>query len=219
MTQKFLLALALCSFLNSTLHAQINKGALWLGGNISYYKDKQEYESIVPATTTRELGIRPAIGKAIKDNTILGADLEYYNYKNVVPYSVGSTLTTQETKRHAYGAGIFVRRYMPIVKRLYLFGQARASFTSTTETRIVSYPGAASSKTNYWNTGISIYPGISVALNNKLHLESGLANLFYAQYSHGKADNGKSNGFSTSLSLDTKSSFYVGFRLLINNKS
>jgi hypothetical protein len=78
------------------------------------------------------------------------------------------------------------------------------------------------SKIRGWNTGIGFTPGISYAINKKLQLESGFNSLFHATYAKSKTTAGynksSSDSFSAGVSLENQSTFYIGFRVLLNNK-
>ncbi|HXB42878.1 MAG TPA: hypothetical protein VNV85_02430 [Puia sp.] len=94
-------------------HAQINKGSILLGGQINFYT-----QTISPDQKSNWINVTPAIGKAIKDNLIVGIDVNYARSSNVmgVPNNQTSNL---------FGAGVFLRRYVQLGKGFYVFGQER----------------------------------------------------------------------------------------------
>jgi hypothetical protein len=121
----------------------------------------------------------------------------------------------------SYHAGIFLRKYKSIATSgFYLFIQGgfsgsyfnqgqKGTFVTPDETKRLSFALAA-------------YPGISYALNTKIHLETGFNNLLVLNYYNEKREIGspvityKTNAFGISSSLSSAtSSFYLGFRLLI----
>jgi hypothetical protein len=103
-------------------NAQISKGAIYFGTGISGSFGKVKYEG--GSSYTRQLYLfNPSVGKAVSANTIVGfegaighADLNYTSFRENI----------------SWGGGLFARRYMPITKSLYLFGQAGASYVRTT---------------------------------------------------------------------------------------
>src|SRR5690349_3813289 len=94
--------------------AQISKGSLFLGGNLFFSTQKNEDAKF----TNTAFSVNPAIGKAIRENLILGIDLTYLNQQTK------SNDSTRSTEQYA-GAGFFARKYASIGKGFYLFGQAR----------------------------------------------------------------------------------------------
>ena len=222
MKQKFLLSLVfVCTCIVSS-QAQIKKGGTWLGGGIGYSEQKTDYEATTPDYKNRTIGITPAIGKVVKDNLVVGIALRYYSTKleNNGTYTV-------EQKGKNYGGGVFIRQYVPIINRLYIFGQGDANYTSTklNETQR-DYNGYQTKyKTKGWNSSLSITPGVAVSITKNLQLETGFNNLFNVSYAkstsstdQSSANNTKNSSFSAGVSLENESQFYLGFRFLINNK-
>jgi hypothetical protein len=206
-------------FLTINSSAQIKKDAIFLGGNIGGNASKT---TSAGQTIGKNNGITisPVFGKAIKENLVWGANLDFsmanYSYDNSYP---------NKQKQKIYGAGIFVRKYKTIGNSgFYFFLQGglkgdylRSEYTySTPETRI--------SKQYIINT--NFYPGISYTISKKLQLETGFNDLIYLSYTAEKdyvtgmvSTVSKANGFSlgTSFSnLNSLSNFYVGFRVLLN---
>lgn len=222
MKQRFLLSLLfVCAFIITT-QAQIKKGGIWLGGSIGYNEQKTEYEG-TSGTKNRTIGISPAIGKVVKENLVVGINLNYYNTKT--ENNGGSTIVEQKGK--TYGGGLFVRQYVPVIKQLYVFGQGNVGFSSLklNETQRDYYGTPTKYKTKGWNSSLTITPGVSVAITKNLQLESGFNNLFHISYAKNKrsldapsAAKTTSSSFSAGLSLENQSAFYLGFRWLINSK-
>jgi hypothetical protein len=197
----------------SVIHAQISKGSLFLGGNISGNTLKTEGNSPNSSSKQNGITISPVIGVAIRENLVFGADLGFSFYKNdqlLVPYS---------QKQTGYSAGVFLRKYKPIGKGFYIFLQGRfgAGYQEGKNT-----PGYGYANTKRVTLTVSGYPGISYAINRKLQLETGFNNLLSLNYYHEKGDNYgvddtfyKTNSFNLATSLDNFSSIYIGFRLLI----
>src|SRR5215208_6544861 len=122
--KKFTLSGITFFFTASFVNAQINKGTILLGGGISAGIGKSS--SSVPAYSYenkfREVNIYPAIGLAVKQNIIVGIKGSYGYNKNEYSYP------SLENKSRSYSAGVFLRRYLPLGKSFYLFGEAGASY-------------------------------------------------------------------------------------------
>jgi hypothetical protein len=202
----------------ASANAQIKKGSIFLGGDIS--GSTQKTKRINDAASYKQSGINisPVFGKAIKDNLILGANAGLGLYKNDNWNGSGNN----KVKSTAYNAGIFLRKYKNIgTGGFYLFvqGGLNGSFYKQEQEE----PASSWTETKRFSVGINAYPGISYAVTNKLHLETGFNNLLSLSYFNEKNESGnpvtttyKTNGFSIASSLsNATSSLYLGFRLLI----
>src|SRR4051812_14967137 len=111
----------LCLFFSSATDAQIKKGSLLLGGDISFSKNKGSYD-YQPSYdySTKGLTLNPSLGVAIKENTIVGAGLSYGKTW------FQSSNSNSDRKSDGKGAQLYIRKYMPLGKGFYLFGQSGA---------------------------------------------------------------------------------------------
>jgi hypothetical protein len=212
MKQRFLLSLLfVCSLVVST-RAQINKGAIWLGGQAGYSQSTNKTGSITTGKVT-SFNFSPAVGTAVKENLIVGVFVNYSTYKNK------SNITTIK-KEETIGGGLFIRKYIPVVNRVYLFGDARAFFNSYKSTD--NY-GSPEDKVKGWDAGISATPGVSFAITNKIQIETGLNTLFSTRYQKRNHKAGftetDESSFNTGLFLDNSSQVFIGLRFLINKKA
>lgn len=222
MKQQFLLSVLFLCLVTVTTHAQtISKGSIWLGGNIGYSQSKTDYDgNVTPDYKTSTLSILPAIGKAVNDNLVVGINVIYQKTK-----TNNSGASVNESNEKFYGGGVFVRRYVPVISRLYVFGDLdiwarryRADGSPYTGSGIKT-------KTKGGESGVSLTPGVSVGINKKLQLETGFNSLFSTFYSKRKTTsstngyNYTTESFSAGFNLENQSYFYIGFRLLINSKA
>lgn len=227
MKQKFILSLFFVCTLLTTSYAQINKGAIWLGSNISYSQNKDYPDQQPVERKTRSLIVTPAFGLAIKDNLVVGIFGKYTdtNKDNDEGYD------NQNEK--SYGGGLFVRRYVPVFKRFYIFGEGRIGYFAFKEYLKWSGTGVSSSNSKKgWETSLNISPGISYGITKNVQLEAGFVSLFeatyrsskntglieYAQYPAVNTEN-TTRSFSTGIKLENVSQFFIGVRFLINNNN
>jgi len=215
MKQRIVLSLVfVCAFMVTT-RAQISKGAVWVGGNIGYNESKQEPSSTITPIKSNTFTINPAIGTVVKDNLVVGINLLYSHIKSENDGSL-------ESKTNAYGGGVFVRKYFPVISRLYIFGDANVGFTSTKEDRTQS--STIKITTKGWTGAVGITPGIAFAVSKKFQLETSLSNLLGVAYISNKTTgpnnsyNGKSHQFAAGINADGKTQFNIGCRFLLNNK-
>jgi len=208
---KTLLSLILLFTITLT-QAQIKKGAHFLGGSLGIYTEKTSSDSTADLVSNN-FSFTPAYGRAIKDNLIFGADLmlQTGNYE--------SYLTKED--RQSFGAGIFLRKYMELGKKFYLFAEGRLGGYYETSDAVSSYYAEG----NYDRKGFAfqagLYPGVAFAITNKFHIETGFNNLLYMQYSKTKTDytgttyDTETNRFAIGSSLSSFNGFVVGFRFIL----
>lgn len=223
MKLKFLLSLfALTGVLTS--QAQINKGSVLLGGSIGYNKGKSEaYQQTLKVNT---FIFSPAIGVAVKENLVVGARFDYLKQKKNNKYPA-SYNTKQDIDTKNYGGGLFIRGYVPVINRLYVFGEGTVSYTVLRETNDQTPPNSPSkyvSKTKGYSTALSFTPGVSFAVSKKFQIEGGFNSLFNISYlksktnyssGYGSVQSAKQDLFSAGISHDDESMFYVGFRFVL----
>ncbi|HLK27610.1 MAG TPA: outer membrane beta-barrel protein [Puia sp.] len=198
--------------------SQINKGSIFLGGQINFYVQSTSSATTGHAEqTTNSIGIVPSIGKAIKDNLIVGVDLLYSHYNNQAPVAV-------DQNNNSFGAGVFMRRYISLGKNFYVFGQGRFGGSYNTSKTNLNVP-VVSDDIKGFSFDLGFYPGISYQISKRLQLETGFNNLFDINFQHSKdiqTDTGSgtviksnTNTFSLLTSLNNLASFTLGFRVLL----
>jgi hypothetical protein len=211
MKRKHLLFLLIVLSSSQVTLAQIKKGSIFLGGSafITTYKANTNY----PDDDRKHVNYSffPAAGKFVEDNLVWGGELQLAGFN----YDLGFD---RRHKNFTVGAGTFVRKYFPLVNRLYIFGQARFGISYIREkTR-----GAGDrSDSKGYSVGVSAYPGMSFAISKKIYLETGLANLVTVYYAHKKITQTmtptflKTNDFHFGTSLDSETGLTVGIRVII----
>jgi hypothetical protein len=201
------LLITVITLISFSASAQITKGSVFLGGQLGFHTNKNDnYHS-------SGFGISPAVGIAVKENLVAGVDLLFNQSKTDNGGSVG------EVKNLAVGGGVFLRKYAPLGKGFYLFGQGRvgANLTKNDYTNDLTGPDGKG-----FNIQAGIYPGIAYSVNPKLQLEVGLPDVLNISYNQTKYDatpnrtSFKSTGFSASTSVSASTNFLsVGVRLFI----
>src|SRR6478735_5459882 len=166
MNLKLLLSVVCVCTLLTTSYAQINKGTVWLGSNFSYSESKDRpYQQLVDREI-KTISVLPSFGVAIKENLVAGIFGNYTeeHKKNDNGYT--------DRKEKTYGGGLFVRRYVPVFKRFYIYGEGRLGYNGIESSGKVDYPGGSSSnKLKGWETGVTFTPGISYGITQNIQLE------------------------------------------------
>lgn len=214
MKHKTLPTLVCILFFSFATKAQITKGSVWTGGNLGFYGYSRSGE-ITNEYKDRSVSIAPAVGKAIKENTIVGVAVNYVHQKTETPNNYNNVV---ERRSNTYGLSPFIRQYVPVVGRLSLFGQGNVQAGMIR--RKVTFSDNSTGKEKGWSTGVSVTPGISYALHKKWQLEAGFNNLFSASYNNTEElaspqNKVKNELYSAGINLDNASQLYLGFRLLL----
>jgi len=212
MKKTLLLACTIISFATIS-HAQIKKGSVLLGGSVGASSVKLETNS--SERKAKSINISPAIGFAVKENLVTGVTTSFITYKSD-PNIYGNKLDYD-----GFSTGLFARRYFPLSKSFYLYGNADVNFHKFSRDEISStdYRTKTSSK----GISLSIEPGITYAVSKRFHLEAALSDLFNASYSKSKREEVTISGstttnernFNIGANLNTSNLFYIGFRLVL----
>ena len=213
----FFIVVTLC--VSSISFSQINKGSVLLGGNISFgFGTTENVTNTIPNTSTNYKNhgflVSPSVGIAIKENTILGIGLSYGNSQN------GNEQSPQSQNTSSVGGNIYVRKYLLLGKNFYLFGQANTYYNYTKQDNKTANGDMNNYKVS--RIGFNFYPGLSYAVNRKLHLDAGINNLLDLGYSINKYENVysgnqstiTSKGFSFDANANVAAPFTIGIRFL-----
>jgi len=175
--------------------AQITKGSILIGGSLGV--GTQKYKSATDTSSSTQWSISPMVGIAVKENTFVGVVLSY-----------GSGTNDDDISQHNYMAGIFFRKYKPLGKNFYLFGQADLSYSHYKYEQ-------KNALTGYYRLqkgngiALSAFPGVSYAAGKRFYLETFLSNLVSIYYSKRKSE---SKDFtSAQLNKNEENSFGIGF--------
>ncbi|HEY5463950.1 MAG TPA: hypothetical protein VIJ95_11890 [Hanamia sp.] len=213
MKTKILLSFAIFFCAAITSNAQINEGSYLLGGSIGFNSSKNQNGNI---GKNESFNTNIQFGKVIKDNNVAGIILSY-----------GYTNNTTSYKSYQYGAGVFYRKYKPLAKGFYFFGEADAVYNYSRATYEPFQIGSDGSRYTY-NTGtLSFTPGISYAICKRMQMELSMLNLFSVSYGGTKTENSsstsssisttKGNNFSAGVNLNSNlvNNFGIGFKFLL----
>jgi hypothetical protein len=174
-TTTILLGLFACI---SIAKGQIIKKSLLLGGQIYYQNVDYHYVDVPYENKVNTGTFNVSIGKALKENSVYGFDLQYSPYTST-NVNYGSGLVNVDRKQ--YSIGVFNRQYKTLAKDLYFFAESGAAFNNNKEV----YTDTNSIKTGtlkQWGAQLNLTPGISYRILKKLHLEVTIPNMVLIQY-------------------------------------
>ena len=208
---RILLTLALSLFI-MIANAQFQKGNILLGGDLSYATNTSSVTN-TPGQTNSGGPFNISLGKAIKENTIVGVNLLYSTNTN--DYQVGKYVS------NGYGIGVFYRVYKNLGKDFYFFGQAGAEYDGSTAYSKDS-TGHKSNNTTMNGGNIYLTPGIAYKLSKKFFMELSIPQVFSVGYSSSSTDiapglTQKNNSFNAGINFNSNplTSLALGFRLII----
>jgi hypothetical protein len=222
MKLKLLFSVVFVCTLLTTSYAQINKGTVWIGSNFSYGRNNLKPDQYIISGETRTVSILPSFGVAFKENVVLGI------FGNYTKTNSELQTTSYYSKRDekTYGGGLFVRRYVPVFKRFYLYGEGRLRYNkSESEENWAFTSSFGSSNLKSWETGLTFTPGIAYGITRSILLEAGAAALFDARYRSTESlytpytQKNSEKSFTAGVNLENASAFYIGIRFLINKKA
>jgi hypothetical protein len=214
---KRIILLASLSMIISCSQAQITKGSILLDGSINFYSDKTDKTS--SNKQTYGIDLASAIGIALKDNQIYGIGLSY-GYDQ----TKGSDYPMKEYGSR-YGVDIFLRKYFPIGKKFYLYGEPELSYSYVKRRQINSSIATGYFVNKLWIAQLSLSPGISYALSKRIHLETGLPPLIDINYQMLRTDYystittippSKESSFQIISSLSSFAIFNIGIQVLLS---
>ncbi|MBN8835640.1 MAG: hypothetical protein J0I09_00120 [Sphingobacteriia bacterium] len=170
-------------FSSFAINAQIKKQSILLGGQLFYYNNKSQVENLNQKSESGTISI--SIGKAFKDNNILGINLSFSPIRQSNYLNNGDTTSLAFNR---FDIGMFYREYKKLAKDFYFFSQVDASYVTANQTehyKIASADVKATQRGGF----ISLTPGISYQVFKKMQLEVTIPNILSIQYLVTKFEN------------------------------
>jgi hypothetical protein len=210
MKTKILLSFALLFFAIINTNAQITKGRYLLGGSASYYNS---------STDNNNSGyLNLQFGKVVKLNTVVGITGSLSASKN--------HYGNNGYKLYQYNAGIFYRKYKPLVEKLNFFAEMDAVLQHGSNYGTYFFNVGQNLYTNLNGIQLSFMPGLSYAVTKNLQLELTMPNLATISYASIKTVDSKlpagvspqkGNNFSANVNLNANliNNFGIGFKFLL----
>lgn len=204
-----LLAISILSVICG-LHAQTEKGSVYLGGSINFSSIAANVlPNSYPQTYSQtQLTVSPSVAWAYKNNRFVGFSLSYVNVRAADSLFID--------RQNSVAVSVFLRQYKLLLKGFYLF--AHESFSAGFgHTNDVSYGF------NSFQLSLGVSPGLAYNIAKHLQLEVALANIIYARETYlkysglGVRNNNHSNSFNFGSSLEGSSlgSFAFGLRYFL----
>lgn len=214
--RKFTLLTIACIAIALASTAQINKGAVLLGGNISGSSNKQTVSNSDVAYKQTNLFLSPSVGFVTAQNQVWGVTI------NAGVNQSKANNQSGQTQLNNIGGSIYHRRYLTLGKGFYFFGQLDAGYNYGKQK--YTSPNATEIRTSRTDhVFVSAAPGITYAVFKNFHLEAGLNQLAYFSYSaqnetqisNGVSTSSKGRGLSFSTNFSNHNPFSLGFRFVL----
>lgn len=208
MKTKIFTCIAAFLFITNASQAQVTEGKFLLGGAFSFNSASNENNSSF---------VSVQFGKVIKENTVVGI----IGSMNNLRYDAG-----QKYKVNQYAAGLFYRKYKPLAKNLYFFGEADATYNYSKNVQYY-FPNVGQNLATKSNGGsISFIPGISYAITKRMQMELSMLNIANISYTDTKTIDSslppsvspqKVTNFSANANINSNllSNFGIGFKFLL----
>lgn len=178
MTKKIFVTLLTLSCSFYFANAQIKVNSVLLGGEAYYNSTDIAYSGNQPNQKSKNAGFNISLGKALKENSVYGLNLSYSPGKSEDFYNGANYVST---KINQYNVGIFYRKYKKLAKDFYFFAEFAASYINSKQTDTDTL---GTNWGTYKQSGgqITLTPGISYRILNKLHLEIIIPSIVNLQY-------------------------------------
>ena len=191
-------------------NAQINLNRYLIGGSITYYNNSN------PTSVGFYSNLQ--IGKVIKDNSVIGLIGSYSS--NNYNFSLASP-----NKTRSYTTGVFYRKYTPLSKKFYFYGELDASFSFSRHIQ-VNFNGGQYYNSKSSGVAVSFIPGISYNVWKRLQMELSIPLLAFLSYSHVSTIDSllppsvfpqKRDSYAAGINLNSNiiSNFAIGFKFLL----
>lgn len=180
--------------------AQFQKGNKVLGFGLNIGQSSNN--SISPATTQSSsgFGINGSLSLAkAKSETRLNGFLVNIGYGKGVSKNSNPVFTDGFSESYNAGLGYFMRKYKPLGKNFFVFGEAQAAVNYNRHI----LRDIQTSDVDQYQASIGIYPGLAYKLSDHFLLELRFADLANLSYSYTERKLGNTNEYNRSLSFGT----------------
>ena len=202
---------------NASAQFQEGNKVLGFGLNIQNGIDNTLYPASETTSKGFSLGGTVSLGRAKSESRLNGftitAGYGKLKYKSTTPFA-----SDQFSESFVAGVGYFMRKYKPLAKNFFVFGEAQAS---------VSYNRqifrAQQNKLNEdrYNVTIGVYPGLAYKWNDRFLLELRFADFAALSYNYWEREvniektYSRNASFGTSLGLGYLNNIGIGARWII----
>jgi len=165
-------------FSNLSLHAQTEKGSVYVGGNIIVETASQKAQQNNPfSNVSSQIVISPSVAWAYKNNRLFGFSLSW-SYQKLTDSIFGAS-GTYGYSMPSFGGSAFLRQYKPLGKGFYLYAQEALSAT-------FGYGKLYGYDLHTFKTELLFSPGMAYNVSKHLQLEIQMSNILETGYTQSK---------------------------------
>ena len=216
--KKTLLLTAFIAIFSLSASAQIKKGSIYLGGDISANSQKRDFGTSQPDFKNKYANFNISAGSFVKQNLVAGVYGGYGHGEFNNAYPGGSNF--RDSKYDSYRFGLFARQYKKLAKDFYFFGELGTGYFGSNQTD-VDMP--VNFTTKYKGDGAEFYlaAGASYRVYKKLYVELSIPRVVNLQYavkketSPGQTIKENQLNLSTNLTSSIFNSLGLGFRFIL----
>jgi hypothetical protein len=177
-----------------TASAQYKKGDMILGGNLNLYADRYQSTLLKDFSTLHNTQIQLDAGIAIKNNLLLGGRVGLGRINGNTFFTDGRT--SGFGANFYLSADVYLRKYIPLGKKVSLFGELSLSRTQgryfTSGIDAVGGNFTANMKSRVMTLGGSA--GLSYKVSNRVRLDLAVNNIISGRYAWTKGTRQYENG-------------------------
>jgi|GEM_PF-313749 len=217
MNHKMFLTVLLFLCFSFFAKAQINKGAVLLGGQI-YNSIRTSKDNDQKDQQFNSAVYNISAGLAVQENRVAGINLSYN--PATVHYYNNSNGNVAKTKSSNYSAAVFYRVYRNLGREFYFFGEFGAGYIGS-KSKDIDYNGNDIGGNVMSGGQLNLTPGLSYKLMNKFYVEITIPSLVNIQYTVTKSkpsppvSKQEQFTFNTSVNSNALSLLGVGFRIVL----
>lgn len=221
--KKLFLASAIALF--GLSNAQINKGTIYVSGQVNYKNNKTTIDDFQEKRTGNTFKISPSVGVFVASNLAVGASVGYLHSK-VTSQTVTNTSNAMyagssdiSVKSNLFEIAPFVRKYFTVSDKLYFFGHLEVPIAFGKVNRhyvvVTEYPSITTVEEFQFENkstsiGVNVKPGLDYFLNKNLTIEATFGEFGYNNSKEKGVDGSVENyNFGVNLSSVTFGVKYV----------
>lgn len=196
-----MIALIFASMVMFTTSAQFQKGNTVFGFGLNTGQFSNNTISTNTSQQSNGFGLSGSLSFAkAKSVTRLNGFVLNAGYSKSISKNSNPLSNDQLTENYLAGVGYFIRKYKPLGKNFFVFGEAQGDINFD---RHINRSGTFYTDANQYQAGIGLYPGLAYKWNNRFLFELRFADFARVGYSYSERKQQTTSDYSRSFSLGT----------------
>jgi hypothetical protein len=221
----YIIILFLIIISDTIVKAQIQKGAIVMGGDIRYSgkSEKNEFSNnnfpVIKKENSSFFFIRPQVGFFVSNSTLLGIGLEYDRFVRNMHSSYNGNVTSTRLIDNTILINPYLEKYISISDRFYF--KMRFNLMTGVGNQKVGDDKEVVTKTS--DLRVNIVPGLSYFITDNLALTCSMGQLYYnlnIEHLQVEVNDTKPKNVDHSYGFDFSfNTFSLGLKYYLRNKS